>query len=185
MDCSGHSKDVGTSRSLKRFNARGPVDQYFEFSCSLGLDYSGEWEADPQRVHFTILDATIGLDPATLPADDLGAIRVTPAPSSRIYNKPADSSAALTDVYPAEPPLRGSHLDIEPKPGRAERGKKLCDRASQTYRSESGFEGIPTPGYEGYDGCGFGELTAPKLMDAYVGDPDSSGSWTAGDHLKL
>ena len=25
-----------------------------------------------------ILDATIGLDPATLPADDLGAIRVTP-----------------------------------------------------------------------------------------------------------
>ena len=57
-------------------------------------------------MHFTILDATIGLDPATLPADDLGAIRVTPAPSSRIYNKPADSSAALTDVYPAEPPLR-------------------------------------------------------------------------------
>ena len=54
------------------------VDQYFEFSCSLGLDYSGEWESDPQRVRFTVLDATIGLDPATLPADDLGAIRVTP-----------------------------------------------------------------------------------------------------------
>ena len=30
------------------------VDQYFEFSCSLGLDYSGEWEADPQRVRLTL-----------------------------------------------------------------------------------------------------------------------------------
>ena len=42
-------------------------------------------------------------------------------------------------------------VGIARTPGRAERGKKLCDRASQTYRSESGFEGIPTPGYEGYD----------------------------------
>ena len=28
------------------------VDQYFEFSCSLGLDYSGEWESDAQRVRY-------------------------------------------------------------------------------------------------------------------------------------
>ena len=52
----------------------------------------------PDQVRFTVLDATIGLDPATLAPDDLGAIRVTPAPSSRFYNKPADSSAAPTAV---------------------------------------------------------------------------------------
>ena len=47
-----------------------------------------------------------------------------------------------------------------------------------------GYAGIPT------DGCGFGELTAPKLMDAYIGEGQLgvdllTGAWSAGDYLKL
>lgn len=35
------------------------VDRYLQFSCSLGLDYSGSWD-DPERFVVTVLDATIG-----------------------------------------------------------------------------------------------------------------------------
>ena len=53
------------------------VDQYFDFSCNLGRDYTGTW-SEPDRVTITVLDATTGHNPATV--SDVHVLRVTPNP---------------------------------------------------------------------------------------------------------
>ena len=145
------------------------VDRYFDFSCNLGLDYSGAW-ADPSAVRVTILDGTVGYSPQQLltgsdgpqaglsaAARQLGTLRVTPSPHASFRNKPRTSAVTPTGVLRAEPPLRGSAF-----PSNA--GKRLCDGATL---------------------CDFGDYSAPELETAYVSDLDNSGSWTEHDQLVL
>ena len=86
------------------------VDEHFDFTCSLGLNYSGTWD-DPRSVDFVVLDGTIGLSP--LATTNLADIRVTPARSAAVRAKPdagTDSTYTPSAVLEADPPLRGSHF---------------------------------------------------------------------------
>jgi hypothetical protein len=62
------------------------VDRYFDFSCGLGLDYSGAWN-EPERVVITILDGSPGVNPAALTQSQLGTMRVTPSREARFRNR--------------------------------------------------------------------------------------------------
>ena len=130
------------------------VDMYFDFACSLGQDYSGEWQHDSQKISFTVLDPTIGLNPAA--TSNLADLRITPSLLAHFVNRPQDSGATASGMDAAEPPLRGSRFAT---------GHGLCSGAGSS--------------------CGFGELAAPVLVDAYVGDVDYTGSWTSGDYLQF
>ena len=132
------------------------VDRYFDFSCDLGLDYSGSWD-DPQVAIITVLDGTVGYNPASLAANQLATLRATPSREALFRNKPGTSAPTASAVVSAEPPLRGGYF---PNNG----GTRLCAGASN---------------------CDFGDFAAPKLTKAYVGDLDNSGSWTENDQLIL
>ena len=62
------------------------VDRYFDFSCGLGLDYSGAWN-EPERVVITILDGSPGVNPSALTQSQLGTMRVTPSREARFRNR--------------------------------------------------------------------------------------------------
>lgn len=132
-------------------------DGYFEFSCNLGLDYSGEW-VDPQAAVLTVLDGTIGYSPAALAdADQLDTLLVTPARDARFRNKPGTSGTTASAVREPQPPLRGSDFP-------AFGSTRLC---------------------VGVEHCDFGDFSAPVLLSASISDVDNSGSWTANDYLRL
>ena len=87
------------------------VDRYFDFSCNLGLDYSGAW-SDPAVVTVTVLDPTNVHSPAALAAtDQLNTLRVTTSPHAAFLNKPGTSPGSTQSaILAAEPPLRGTEF---------------------------------------------------------------------------
>ena len=140
------------------------VDRYFDFSCGLGLDYSGVWD-DPQVAVITVLDGSAaggaevsaGLSPLALAANQLGQIRVTPTPEARFRNKPGEPGFTPSAVVGATPPFAGSRFPANVNP-------PLC--AGQPF-------------------CDFGDFSPPQLLRVYIGDMDNSGSWTVHDQLRL
>ena len=106
LDLSGNAAAWNARSGDKRW-----VDRWFNFSCSLGLDYSGEWAAAEAPL-ITVLDATIGVDPLVV---DMSQVQVTPAATAHIQNKPRNANAAQTavDGGAADPGLAvgGSFLD--------------------------------------------------------------------------
>jgi len=73
------------------------VDQYFEFSCSLGLDYSGEWESDAERVR------PPNLNPVPNPNRPSGCATLTP-------------TLTLTPTVPLAPTLTQRPTLPQPRP---------------------------------------------------------------------
>ena len=84
LDLSGNAAAWNARSGDKRW-----VDRWFNFSCSLGLDYSGEWAAAEAPL-ITVLDATIGVDPLVV---EMSQVQVTPAATAHIQNKPRNANA--------------------------------------------------------------------------------------------